>query len=99
MKNSTCPCCKKDTISTKDKYFAGIWRVIHCCDCNSRLCANPILMAVAYAVYFWAFAWFGYLAFYHKDPSQLLYLIPIWFFLDFLNIKLMPLSIMKKKRD
>jgi len=56
-------------------------------------------MAVAYAVYFWAFAWFGYLAFYHKDPSQLLYLIPIWFFLDFLNIKLMPLSIMKKKRD
>jgi len=58
---------------------------------------NPIIMALAYMLYFWAAAWFiGWAALEHVW-WPLIALIPVWLILDFLNIQLMPLSVMRKK--
>lgn len=96
-KGHICPSCKEACIPRTDKYRAGTWRVIHCPRCNARLCANPILMALAYMMYFWAAAWFiGWAAFDHVW-WPLVALIPVWLMLDFLNVQLMPLSVMRKK--
>ncbi len=54
-------------------------------------------MALAYALYFWALAWLSFTAYFTNDISVLIYLPPIWLFLDFLNINLMPLAIMKAR--
>lgn len=97
MKYYKCPSCKQDSIPVKDKYFAGIWRVIHCPDCGARLCANPYLMALGWMIYVWAAAWFGFWAYLNNSLTPLIYLIPVWLFLDFLNINLMPLSVMRAK--
>ncbi len=54
-------------------------------------------MALAYMLYFWAAAWFiGWAALEHVW-WPLIALIPVWLILDFLNIQLMPLSVMRKK--
>lgn len=98
-KKFKCPQCHQDTITIRQKYMAGIWQIIHCNQCNARLCGQPILMALAYALYFWAFAWFTFTAVLTHDASALIYLLPCWLLLDFLNINLMPLSIMKARTD
>jgi hypothetical protein len=54
-------------------------------------------MALAYALYFWIVAWFGFMVYFNGNMESLVYLIPTWLFLDFLNINLMPLSIMKAR--
>ena len=97
MKSYRCPSCNRDTISTKDKYFAGIWRVIYCPSCGARLCAQPWLLALGWAIYVWAFMWFGALAFFNHSLAPLVYLVPVWLFLDFLNIRFMPLAVMRAK--
>lgn len=97
MKFYDCPSCKQATIPVKDKYFAGIWRIIHCEGCGARLCANPYLMALGWMIYIWAAAWFGFWAYLTHSLAPLIYLVPVWLFLDFLNINLMPLSIMRPK--
>jgi len=99
MKKFKCPNCEQLTITTRQKYMAGIWRVIHCENCNARLCAQPIIMAIAYAIYFWALAWFSFSAYFTQSLEPLIYLIPTWLFLDFLNINLIPLARMKARAD
>ena len=69
--------------------------MINCSECNARLCGHPVLMALAYALYFWVIAWFAFMSYFQGNVESLFYLVPIWLFLDFLNINLMPLSIMK----
>lgn len=98
-KKFKCPQCGQDAITLRQKYLAGIWQIIHCQNCHTRLCGQPILMALAYTIYFWALAWFSFTAYFTDDVSALIYLVPIWLFLDFLNINLMPLAIMKARPD
>lgn len=97
MKSYDCPNCKQASIPVKDKYFAGIWRIIHCESCGARLCANPYLMVLGWMIYVWAAAWFGFWAYLTGSFTPLIYLLPVWLFLDFLNINLMPLSVMRPK--
>ena len=92
-----CPHCKCDAIPLKAKYLAGVWQVIHCPACRGRLCANPIILALAYIAYCWAFAWFAFSAAFQGSLLPLLYLIPVWLVLDFLNVNLIPLSRMKPR--
>jgi len=99
MKKFKCPNCGQLTITTKQKYLAGVWHVIHCDNCSARLCAQPIIMAIAYALYFWALAWFGFSAYFTHSLEPLIYLLPTWLFLDFLNINLMPLAVMKSRAN
>jgi len=94
-KKFNCPQCGQTTITTRQKYLAGMWRIIYCDECQARLCAQPILMALAYALYFWILAWFGFSVYFEGNIESLVYLIPAWLFLDFLNINLMPLAVMK----
>ena len=96
-KKFNCPQCGQTSITTQQKYQAGIWRIIYCSECQARLCGQPIIMALAYALYFWAVAWFGFTAYFEGSLEPLLYLIPTWLGLDFLNINLMPLSVMKSR--
>ncbi len=95
MKKYRCPKCGEDTIPLKAKYLAGIWQVIPCPVCKTRLCANPIILTLAWFCYVWAAAWFGFSAVLEESLEYLLYLIPVWLILDFLNVRLVPLSAMK----
>jgi hypothetical protein len=99
MKKFTCPNCQQATITTRQKYLAGMWRVIYCDQCNARLCAQPVIMAIAWALYFWVLAWFTFTAYFSHSLQPLIYMVPAWLFLDFLNINLMPLAIMKTRPD
>lgn len=97
MKTFRCPHCNRDTITFKAKYLAGLWQVIHCPACRGRLCANPIILAIAYVAYCWALAWFCFSALFQGSLLPLLYLVPVWLGLDFLNIQLIPLARMKPR--
>lgn len=97
MRKFVCPNCRQKTIPVRDKYLAGLWQVIHCQHCHARLCGQPVIMAIAYGLYFWAVAWWGFTAYFEQSLDPLIYLIPTWLFLDFLNINLMPLAVMRKK--
>ena len=97
MRKFACPSCKQPSITVKDKYLAGLWQVIECPNCRARLCAQPIIMAIAYGLYFWAIAWWSFTAYFEHSAEPLIYLVPTWLFLDFLNINLMPLAVMRQK--
>jgi len=98
MKPYQCPKCKEECIPAKDKYKAGIWRVIHCPQCGARLCGQPWVMAASYTLYVWALAWFGFWAYMDHSWEPLLYLIPVWLLLDLLNMRFMPLSILRARK-
>lgn len=97
MKHFPCPKCGQAAIPFRAKYLAGMWQVIHCPACQARLCANPIILALAWACYVWALAWFGFAAYLEHSYSYLIYLVPVWLILDLLNIYLVPLSAMKAR--
>lgn len=97
MKHFTCPNCGQASIPLKDKYLAGLWRVIHCANCRARLCAHPWLMVLGFMIYVWAVMWFGFLAYFNHSFAPLIYLLPVWLFLDYLNINFMPLSVMRPR--
>jgi len=96
-KKFNCPKCGQTSITTKQKYLAGVWHVINCNACEARLCAQPIVMALAYALYFWIIAWFAFTTYFEGNIESLFYLAPAWLLLDYLNINLMPLCILKPK--
>jgi hypothetical protein len=92
MRRFICPRCKRDSISLKDKYLAGIWMTISCRECGARLCGHPWAMALGYIPYVWALAWFAMWALLDGSWLPILYLIPVWLLLDALNILFMPLA-------
>jgi hypothetical protein len=95
MKRFTCPKCKKEGISLKDKYRASIWQVIYCDSCGARLCAQPFLLAFAYFIYTWAVVSFVTIAIFKQSFMPILYMIIVWLILDFINVMSMPLSVMR----
>ena len=62
MLNTECPCCKKETITLKQKLIANKWVDIYCSDCGTRYCAQPVLLAVMSFVLTWNILYFGYLS-------------------------------------
>jgi len=97
MKQYPCPNCKTGAIPLTEKYRAGMWRVIHCPNCRARLCAQPWLLMLASMIYVWVAAWFGFWAWLDRSILPLIYLIPAWLMLDYLNITYMPLSVLRPK--
>jgi len=95
MKTFTCPKCKQNGISFKDKYRASLWQVIYCNSCGARLCAQPWLLAFAYFIYTWAVVSFVTIAFYRESYMPILYLVITWLLLDFISVMSMPLSVMR----
>ena len=97
MKQYPCPSCKTDAIPLVDKYRAGMWREIRCPHCQARLCAQPWVLMVAWILYVWVAAWFGFWAWLDHSLLPLLYMILPWLLLDFLNVSYMPLSVLRPR--
>lgn len=97
MKHFTCPRCKQDTIPLKDKYLAGLWKSIYCGQCGARLCALPLVLALMYFAYTWALFWFIAIAYFNQTPATLLWLLPTWLVLDFINVSYIPLVSMRQE--
>ncbi len=95
MKNYQCPRCEQESIPFKDKYRAGLWGNIHCVNCGSRLCANPILMAVLYAAHTWNVLWWFALFYWTGHYYHLIFMLLVWVVIDFINVHYIPLSVMK----
>jgi hypothetical protein len=96
----TCPNCRENSISIKNKYLAGWWKPITCPNCSRKLSAFPWLLMALDMVYVWNVMWFYGL--YHFDldhsPVYFVYMAVCWVILDVLNVQFMPLSIMKNSR-
>ena len=98
MFHFTCPRCEKNSITFREKYLAGIWRVVLCPDCGARLCAYPILLLLMHMAYVWNILWFFGLFYFKHDIVYFAYMAIGWMILDFLNIQLIPLAVLKDKR-
>lgn len=92
-----CPRCQEDTISFRDKYLAGVWRVISCPQCAARLTAYPILLLMIHMAYVWNILWFFGLYYFERDFIYFAYMAMGWIILDFLNVQLIPLALLKNK--
>jgi len=56
-----CPRCKQETISLVQKILTNKWIDAHCPNCNARLCADPIILALLSFILTWNIIYFGYL--------------------------------------
>ena len=97
-----CPYCGEKTISLKEKHLLGYWLTRNCPNCNTRISARPIPLAVMYCIYTWNVMWFFALFVYSymqgaADVSYLLYMVIGWIILDIININVVPLGAMKSK--
>lgn len=92
-----CPRCQEDTISFRDKYLAGVWRVIACPQCDARLTAYPILLLMIHMAYVWNILWFFGLYYFERDFIYFAYMAIGWIILDFLNVQIIPLAVLKNK--
>lgn len=92
-----CPQCKKRCLSGREKYLAGHWKVIRCSECHARLCATPLVLGLAYLLYFWTIAWFVGWALLEQTWLPILILVPVWLLIDYIGLKLMPISVMREK--
>ncbi|MDX1812630.1 MAG: hypothetical protein R3240_11815 [Gammaproteobacteria bacterium] len=96
MQNIECPNCGKSTITPGDKFKAGKWKDIYCSNCNQRLCANPIVMALLYFALVWDVFFFGFMAYVEKSWIYLSVGLALWAILEFF-IYYIPLSKLKAK--
>jgi hypothetical protein len=97
-----CPYCGEKTISLKDKHLLGYWLTRTCKNCDARIGARPIPLALIYCVYTWEVLWFLTMYVYSvmtgkPDIGYLLYMVVGWIILDIINIGVIPMGVMKKK--
>ncbi len=98
-KHYKCPKCEESCVSLKDKYKLGHWKIIHCRNCEARLCGQPIVLILAYVIYFWVFGGFLVWAYLEESFLPVLYLIPVWLILDYFNVEGLPMSVLRSKRQ
>lgn len=96
MANIECPRCGEATIKPIDKIKAGKWKDIYCSNCNQRLAANPIIMALMYFALAWDIFFFGFMAVHEKSWIYALIMIVLWAILEFF-IYYIPLSKLRPK--
>lgn len=91
-----CPKCEQSGISIKDKYRLGYWRETHCTHCNARLCANPWFLAPFSLIYMWALAACAFMYMFEDiGVMAFVYTLIAWLVIDFLNIVLIPMSVLR----
>jgi len=96
MMNIECPRCNEATITPGDKIKAGKWRDIYCSNCNQRLAANPIVMALMYFALGWVIFFFGFMAVHEESWIYALVMIVLWAILEFF-IYYIPLTRLRPK--
>lgn len=94
-----CPSCEKDTISWKTKYLVGFWFTTHCLNCNAKLTAMPIPLALFQILYVWNVGWFSGIYWFTREPINFVYMTILWIILDILNVKYIPLSVMRRNNS
>ena len=97
MASFKCPSCREETLSLKDKYRLGWWLTTTCSNCGARIAAFPWVLMIIFFFYTWNVVWWVALAILKGGPIYLLYMIPGWLFLDYLNISFAPLAKLKDK--
>lgn len=90
-----CPHCQQKNFSWWDKYKTGKWALLKCPQCNTRVCAQPIVLSVLSFLYVWDLMLFGYLA-YLDSLWYLVVLAVIWLILDYFSLYV-PLSALRAK--
>lgn len=96
MTSFTCPHCKKNTITAKQKYLAGKWVDAYCSECGGRSCQIPVLMVVVYFFYMWDVILFSYVAYLKHSWEYVVVMILGFLALDAINFYI-PLAAMKRK--
>lgn len=95
----TCPRCREDTVSYKDKYLADLWRTIKCPRCGARLTAYPVILLIMHMLYVWNVMWFLGMFMLNEplyDPMWFVYMAVVWVILDFLTLQLVPLAALRE---
>lgn len=95
MTNYTCPSCGKNSITRRQKYAMGYWMTRRCGACNALLCATPLLLGVLTFAYLWDLLFFIGMSQFNHSLHYFVYMIVIWFILDLINLKYVPLSVMR----
>ncbi|NOY73351.1 MAG: hypothetical protein GXP14_13455 [Gammaproteobacteria bacterium] len=57
----------------------------------------PIPLALFQILYVWNVGWFSGVYWFNRDPMNFVYMTVIWIILDMLNVKYVPLSVMRDK--
>jgi len=96
MANFTCPSCNKDSIPLKDKYAMGYWMTRRCIECNSLIANNAIILGVLTFAYLWNLLFFAGLAQFNESWHYFGYMLVIWVVLDLINIKYVPLMVIRR---
>lgn len=96
MENIACPRCGELTITPKDRIKTGKWLNTNCSNCGSRLCANPVVLALLYFVLLWDIFFFGFMAYHEKSWIWASVMLAGWLIMEFF-IYYTPLSILKSK--
>jgi hypothetical protein len=96
MANVKCPQCQKETITFKQKFLTSKWKETYCPNCNARLCANPIVLALLYFMLTWDIVLFGYLTYLENSLTYGITLVVGWFTLEYFMYYI-PLSVLKPK--
>jgi len=94
MEKIECPQCSRQTITLKQKLKAGKWATIYCGDCDARMCANPVILALLYFVLTWNFLFFGYMAVRESSLGYFIAMIVGWAIIE-LFIYYIPLNRMR----
>ena len=93
-----CKRCEQPTISVFDKYKMGLWREVHCSNCNARLADNPVVLgAFHFLAYVQMVAWFAALTYIYHDSKYLLYIAAFWIVFDILGVLLVPMVVLRPK--
>jgi len=83
MLKTECPCCKKETITLKQKLLANKWIDIYCSECGERFCAQPILLAVMSFILTWNVIYFGYLTIKQEEMIYPILFMSGWVLIEF----------------
>ncbi|MDH3326929.1 MAG: hypothetical protein OEM38_09470 [Gammaproteobacteria bacterium] len=94
MEKIECPQCSEQTITLGQKFKAGKWATIFCSNCNARMCANPIVLALLYFVLIWNVLFFAYMAIRESSIYYGIAMIVGWAIIEFF-IYYIPLSRMR----
>lgn len=96
MNNIKCPRCNEASITPSMKFKTGRWRSIYCPNCNQRLAAHPIPLALIYFALVWDVILFGFLAIYDKNWIYALIMIAGMLILEFFSY-FIPLACLRPK--
>ncbi len=79
-----------------DKWRLSYWREAYCSHCGARVCGNLWFLTPFSLVYMWVLGGSAFMYQFHDaGVMALVYGVAAWLVVDFLNIVLIPMSVMR----